>query len=222
MNPLVTRPDDTIVLPPWLCGSIGYYALMARYGHVVVDTAMRHDKRQKAVHRYDIADTRGVVQLTVPLGKPTAAEGRPTWAHCPVSTHDEWWTRHRITLESAYGRTPYFEFLVDRFAPLFAPPASWPTWPSAIDMAREADRQIRQVLGLDNDVRWAPAPAGMQAATINDAPTPPPYWQIRADRLGFIPGLSILDLIFNLGPEAALYLKDYPLPTPNSSLLTPN
>ncbi|MDE6643883.1 MAG: WbqC family protein, partial [Muribaculaceae bacterium] len=34
-----------------------------------------------------------------------------------------------------------------------------------------------------------------------------PYYQVRADRLGFIPNLSILDLIFNLGPEAPLLLK---------------
>ncbi|MDE6430391.1 MAG: WbqC family protein, partial [Duncaniella sp.] len=34
----------------------------------------------------------------------------------------------------------------------------------------------------------------------------PSYWQIREDKLGFIPGLSVLDLIFNLGPEAVLYL----------------
>ncbi|MDE6134461.1 MAG: WbqC family protein, partial [Muribaculaceae bacterium] len=31
------------------------------------------------------------------------------------------------------------------------------------------------------------------------------YWQVRADRFGFIPGLSVLDLIFNLGPEAPLF-----------------
>lgn len=34
----------------------------------------------------------------------------------------------------------------------------------------------------------------------------PQYWQIRADKLGFISGLSVLDLIFNLGPEAVIYL----------------
>lgn len=33
-----------------------------------------------------------------------------------------------------------------------------------------------------------------------------PYWQVRMDSLGFQPNLSILDLIFNLGPEAAIYL----------------
>ena len=34
----------------------------------------------------------------------------------------------------------------------------------------------------------------------------PPYWQVREDKLGFISGLSVLDLIFNLGPEAVVYL----------------
>lgn len=33
------------------------------------------------------------------------------------------------------------------------------------------------------------------------------YYQVRADRLGFFPYLSILDLIFNVGPEAPLILK---------------
>lgn len=32
------------------------------------------------------------------------------------------------------------------------------------------------------------------------------YWQVFSDRTGFVPGLSILDLIFNIGPDAAEYL----------------
>ena len=35
----------------------------------------------------------------------------------------------------------------------------------------------------------------------------PPYWQVRGSIHGFMADLSVLDLIFNLGPEAPLYLK---------------
>ena len=38
-------------------------------------------------------------------------------------------------------------------------------------------------------------------------PAPVEYYQLRADRLGFRPGQSILDLIFNLGPESPLILR---------------
>ncbi|MDE7468125.1 MAG: WbqC family protein [Muribaculaceae bacterium] len=221
MNPLVLYPRDTLLLAPRLFGSIGYYAAMARYGRVVIDTAMRYDKRAKAVHRYDIVDTRGPVTLTVPLAKPHGS-ARPTWADAAVSTHDQWWHQHRITLESAYGRTPFFEFVYDRFAALIADPTAAPRWPSAIDLAREADRAVRALLGFENTVLWQPAADEAPAVDLRRAdftlPDMSPYWQVRAHTLGFSPNLSILDLIFNLGPEAAIYLnsltlpKDYALP----------
>jgi len=207
-----TPTSNTVILPPRLFGSVGYYVAMANARRAIIDTGMRYDKRNKAVHRYDIADVRGPMQLTVPLARPHGCQGVPTWADAAVSTHDEWWIRHRITLESAYGRTPFFEFIIDRFDGIFRSPAAWPQWPAAIDIARYADEAVRTVLSLPHtEVLWQPAGCVMQhdldlrRADFSIAPQHP-YWQIRADRLGFLPNLSVLDLIFNLGPEASLYL----------------
>ena len=36
--------------------------------------------------------------------------------------------------------------------------------------------------------------------------SPRPYYQVYAQRFGFQPNLSILDLLFNMGNEAVLYL----------------
>ena len=44
-------------------------------------------------------------------------------------------------------------------------------------------------------------------AANDGLPEIPPYYQVRQGQLGFIGGLSILDLLFNLGPEALLYLR---------------
>lgn len=214
-SPLVEYPGSTLLLPPRFMGSVGYYALMARYGRVVIDTTMRYDKRQKAVHRCDIVDTRGEVQLTVPMCKPVAEEGeRPTWCHCPVSTHDEWWRQMRVTLESAYGRTPYFEFLIDKFDCIFRSPEEWDMWPNALVLDCCADRIVRGILSLDNCVEWESAEVVEDVEDVVDArrgkfiiSNQPEYWQVRRDRLGFRANLSVLDLIFNLGPEAAFYLQ---------------
>ena len=215
MTPLVKFPDTTAILPPRYMGQVGYYAAMARYGHVVVDAALRYDKRQKDVHRCEIADTRGLLRLTVPLGKPHGCDHAPTWNDAAVSTHDEWWRQHLVALESAYGRTPYFESLIDKFDGVLRSPEAWDAWPTAVDLDRLADGVVRSILGFDNDVRWAdarevadiPAAVDLRRADFT-LPSQPSYRQIRADRLGFHPNLSILDLIFNLGPEAPLYLLD--------------
>lgn len=206
-SPLVRYADSTVLLPPRLFGSVGYYAVMAAYGHVVVDATMRFDKRQKAVHRYDIIDTRQRLALTVPIIKPHGCVHAPTWDDARISRHNEWWRLHLTALESAYGRTPFFEFIIDRFASLFTDPGESDVAESVLSFDRRADAIIRDILGISaEDVQCGEHVIDMRKADF-DTPDMKPYWQVRADRLGFQPSLSILDLIFNLGPEAPVYLR---------------
>lgn len=215
MQPIL-HPDTTLLLPPRLMGRVGYYAAMIKYGKVIVDTSMRYDKRIKDVHRYDIADVRGTVQLTVPESHPdrTSLPHPLQWDDCSVSSHDEWWRRHRTTLESAYGRTPFFEYLIDKFDCVLCDPCTDGIRTPLMELDRRADAVIRGILGLENRVEWIPCPQNMEgdirdmrrdSFMLSDMP---PYWQIRANTLGFMPNMSVLDLIFNTGPEAARYLVE--------------
>ena len=81
-------------------GNIGYYARMAAYGHAVICADALFDKREKRVHRCDIADTHGAVSLTVPIAKPHGI-ARARWSDVRLSGHGVWWHVHRVTLESA-------------------------------------------------------------------------------------------------------------------------
>lgn len=212
-HPLIRYPNRTVILPPHLFPSIGYYHAMAVSGCAVIDTAMRYDKRCKAVHRYEIIDARGPIQLTVPLGKPHGCTHHPTWHDTPVSTHDDWWRRHRTALESAYGRTPYFEFLIDRFDFVFRSPEDWPKWPSAIDLIREANKAICSILTINPPLEAPHSDTGTIVDLRDDDfdnVSQPPYWQVRQHIHGFQTGLSILDLLFNLGPESQFYIHRLP------------
>lgn len=209
-SPLTVYPGGAVVLPPCLFPPVAYYAAMAAHSRAVVDTARRYDKRCKDVHRYTVADVRGPLRLTVPVSPLPAAHGG-TWADVAVSRHGSWWNVHRTALESAYGRTPFFEFVIDRFTSVLADPAATGE-PSALELCRRADAAVRAFLGIETAVEWRPAADtdNFRADLRHDSfasPDATPYFQVRESSLGFIPSLSILDLIFNLGDEAPLYLR---------------
>lgn len=206
--------DNLILeLPPLLCGDVAVYALINAFKNHTVDNSRRFDKRFKAAHRFDIADTRGRLSLTVPIAKPQTA--KCPWEAICVSTHGAWWDVHRTALESAYGRTPYFEFYIDRLMPMLTVGVE-ERFPTVTSLSEAWNAEIRHILDLpdplapDENVSLTNADsARIDADTVLSMAsqiTTPPYYQLRADKLGFISGLSVLDLIFNLGPEAQLYL----------------
>ncbi len=208
---LVVYPDTTVLLPPRYYGSITWYAALASCGNAVVDYNMPFNKRMKETHRCDIVDTHGVLSLTLPIEKPHDHQGRLSWSDIGVSPHGDWWNVHRVSLESAYGRTPFFEFYIDRFMPVLRR-GVLNDFPLLADVDRLIDREIRDILLLppDNDTIVPTGNNVLDLRNADFAPTDfPPYYQVRADILGFTPGLSILDLIFNLGPESPLYLRDF-------------
>ncbi len=208
MRPPVRHPDKIALLNPQLFGSVAYYAAMAAYGYVAIDTGIRYDKRFKSIHRYRVADTRGELSLTVPVGHPLP-DGPRLWSRTLISDHGNWPHVHLTALESAYGRTPYFEFYVDRLRPLLQYRQI-----SVVDFCLQADAEIRRILDLPceivdiNDVDpSSPHIADLRLPGALERYACGPYRQVRQAEFGFIPGLSILDLIFNLGPEAALEIR---------------
>lgn len=203
-------------LPP-----VGYYRLIARARSVVIDGSQRFDKRFKAAHRCTIADVRGPANLTVPIEKPTSMTAA-RWSDILISDHNHWWTQALETLKSAYGRTPFFEFYLDAFEPFFAPSVAGRP---LVDYNQALDHLCRRLIGLQTPVAYNSDPSlsaynsdpetcaatsvAAPKSVVRDfeIPDQQPYYQVRALDQGFHPGLSIVDLLFNLGPESLLYLR---------------
>ena len=202
------RSETLLILPPRYMGSAGYYALVNAFDKVWVDTGMRFDKRQKETHRATVADTHGIRRLTVPIEKPVSMTGA-RWSDIAVSTHGIWWHAHWETLKSGYGRTPFFEYYADDFEPLFTVES---TGIPLMELNRRLDSIIRRLMLIETDVAYGTdfdhdGPTidlrrGVPAGIV----TTVPYYQVRALRHGFIPGLSAIDMLFNMGPESTLIL----------------
>ena len=114
-----------ITLPPALAPSAAYYALMGRYAYARIAMHAPYDKRRKETHRYEVADTRGRLTLTVPV-QPPHGIARAQWTDVRLSGHGRWQDVHATSLASAYGRTPFYEFYIDRLAPALFPEEGTP------------------------------------------------------------------------------------------------
>ena len=80
-----------------------------------------------------------------------------------------------------------------------------------MELIRYLDQTIREILLLDNIVTYDTDNISgnikdYRNDTFSDIATVE-YYQLRKAQLGFISNLSILDLIFNMGPESPLILK---------------
>ena len=132
-----------------------------------------------------------------------------------ISDHGNWRHLHWQALVSAYENSPYFEYYADDFRPFYE---------KKIEFLVDFDEQIRakvcELLGLNVEVslteKWESAPQGEDFRMIISPKggnadcnfQPKPYYQVFADRSGFLPDLSIADLLFNMGPEAVFTLRD--------------
>ena len=221
--------DTPLRLPIRFFASVDYYAAMAAHRHVIIDDNARYDKRQKSTHRMDIIDTHGIKTLTVPVSRPQNFHGQLRWSDIAISRHGLWWHVIDETLASAYGRTPFFEFYIDRLRQFFSD-STPDTFPNIATLCRESDKAIRKILSLNTSISYTSSnnnpttttqsttqstqstqstdslnTTATQSSTTLD-PTVIEYYQVRRDKFGFVPHLSILDLIFNMGPESPLIL----------------
>ncbi|MBQ0075435.1 MAG: WbqC family protein [Prevotella sp.] len=165
-----------------------------------------------------IATANGVQKLTVPVTLPTKGieTGASKKLGCPIrdvriSDHGNWRHQHWEALKSAYGMSPFFEYYADDIAPFFEK-----RWDFLYDYNMEITTKVLELLG--------PFPTAIlrtsNTAASNSLPSEAfregrggslagslPYYQTFQLRHGFIPDLSILDLLFNMGPESILILK---------------
>lgn len=126
-----------------------------------------------------------------------------------------WQRNHWKTIESAYGTSPYFLYYRDALQPFYEHPTE-----SLFDFNLSILQTILRLLKIPTTIHLTPEPIPFQENDLRalihprnskqgDYPLhlPQPYYQVFNERYGFISNLSIIDLLFNLGPDAVDYLR---------------
>lgn len=193
-------------------GPIQWYQKLNRYGLCVIERDDNYTK-QTYRNRCVIASTAGPLSLTVPIER---YEGlKCAMRDIRISDHGEWRHLHWRALVSAYGESPFFDYYADDLRPFFER-----RWTFLFDFNLDIARTMCSLLDVRPNIAVGdhyasadePCTRDFREAIRPKHPLPDddfcpqPYYQVYAAKHGFIPNLSILDLLFNEGPEGILYL----------------
>ncbi len=128
-----------------------------------------------------------------------------------------WLLRTERALDTAYYNSAYFEYYRDELYALLEerPERLW-------DLNLKTLRFLLEKTGIACNLRETSDFAALDSASddyrfridpkhpdsiLRDLGLGKAYYQVFAERFGFIPGLSALDLLFNEGPDSILWLK---------------
>lgn len=201
--------------------STAYFAPVQYYWHwrrseQPLVEACEHYIKQTWRNRCVIGTANGPMTLSLPvegnLGKNGIRDVR-------LSDHGNWQHIHWNSIESAYNSSPFFEFYADDLRPFFEKKLGF-----LFDFNEEIREKICELLEIRAtsqktttflteceihgglvDFRNIIHPK-KKLELVDPLFKPEPYYQVFDRKFGFQPNLSILDLLFNMGPEAILYL----------------
>ena len=173
-----------------------------------------HDyyERQSYRNRCYIAAANGVMSLSIPVERHSGE--RPLTKDIRISDHANWRHVHWQSIVSAYNMSPFFEYYQDDIAPFFHK-----KWDFLYDFNMEILCKVLELLEITKEIKLSsqydvilpqnvvdlrrefhPKSQSSVACGI--------YYQVFEERHGFLPDLSVMDLLFNMGNESILSLTD--------------
>ena len=201
--------EKGIVLPSFYLAPIAYYSHILQADGEILLEKHEHFPKQTYRNRTSIHSPNGRLDLTIPIQK-TKDQRRTQMKDVQISNADDWQRQHWMTLETSYRRSAYFEFYEDDFVKFYNREFTF-----LFDFNQEFNELILKLLKIKTDFFFTEVyrksyPDLLDLRdTINpkkELPANKPYFQVFEPKNGFIPNLSIVDLLFNQGPQSKNYL----------------
>lgn len=186
----------TAVFPSAYFPSIGYLKAYFSYEDRCIEVYESFPK-QTYRNRCDIATSMGKLRLSIPLKKPEGSKTKTKDVLLDGSA--AWQKEHWRSIRTAYASAPYFEQYDKEVHQLIHTDSKY-----LIDLNSGILEFIHGVVDLPFEKQETASYNNDDIIDLRnktfDSVKTPAYFQVFSEENGFIPHLSILDLLFNEGP----------------------
>lgn len=196
-----------MIFPAFYFGPVSYFAELIHAENLKLE-AYEHFPKQTYRNRCYIQGANGKLRLAI----PTKHNGARAIKDIQISDDYNWQKEHFKSLVSAYKSSPYFEFYEDDLAPVFEQKEKF-----LLDLNLKTLAFINSKLKLDLKFDLTEKHELVDEdldfrnrfnAKTDPAGNHPEYMQVFGEKFGFMPDLSILDLLCNEGPKSSTYLDE--------------
>jgi len=194
-------------------GSVRYFSKLLLHDSIVIEKHENYS-RQTYRNRCEIYGANGRMTLSIPIKK--GDEHKTLIKDVRIEYDKRWQHIHWKSIESAYRSSPFYEFIFDDLIPFYRKKEKF-----LFDFNYGLLTTVLNLMEMPVEINFSdeyisePAQSSDYRDTIHPKKTdrsdnqfdPENYNQVFGDKHGFQANLSILDLLFNEGPNAVDILK---------------
>ena len=192
------------LLPISYLGPVAYYSVILQSEQIFIETK-EHFIKQSFRNRCTIMGANGTQTLTIP--KERKSSDKTLISDISISNQDNWQKLHWQSIVSAYNSSPFFEYYKDDLLPFYNTKHN-----TLFDFNLKLSKTILELMQVEKKLNFTSnfqkECNGLDFRSSKFIlKNQEEYQQVFCEKYSFIPNLSILDVLFNLGPETTSYLE---------------
>jgi hypothetical protein len=197
------------IFPLFYLPPVSYFSALQAHDFKYIIEAEEHFPKQTYRNRTKICSPNGSLDLYIPVVK--GSKVHTVVKDVRISYDFKWQRLHWLSIQNCYRNSAYFEYYEDELAPFYHREFEY-LFDYNLQLFEWVLKKLKKPVDIALTEEYIKEPAQVDYRNKLNFKHPEglypakPYFQVFEDRNGFLPNLSIVDLLFSQGPQAKLFL----------------